>query len=239
LDFDSLTHLQANDFISSLRSSIVVAIVVLLLVFAFAQQPFSLLQQKEEALAQQQSGQETRQKVPLTASASSNFTYYTNPQYGFGLLYPSGWVNEEIPPGANLTFLVSFNPPPHEFGEFVFVYMAVKNLTGKNTSLKQFIDQEISLLKRPPAMTSPTEDTSVRIILESEPTTIAGNTPAHKVVYTEKVSGTLSKIMEIYAVNGDKGYILSYFADTAIYDKYLPIVQKMIGSLNVTVSRSQ
>jgi hypothetical protein len=44
--------LQKNDFISSLRSSIV-AIVVLLLVFAFAQQPFSLLQQQEEAIAHQ------------------------------------------------------------------------------------------------------------------------------------------------------------------------------------------
>jgi hypothetical protein len=54
----------------------------------------------------------------------------------------------------------------------------------------------------------------VRTILESEPISIAaGNTQAHKVIYTDKVSGTQSKIMEIYAVNGDKGYILSYVND--------------------------
>jgi hypothetical protein len=117
--------------------------------------------------------------------------------------------------------------------------MAVKNLTGNDTSLKQFADQEISLLKRPPAMASPTEDTGARTILESEPTTIAGNTPAYKVVYSEKVSGTLSKIMEIYTVNGDKGYILSYFADTTIYKKYSPTFQKMVSSLNITTSRIQ
>jgi hypothetical protein len=236
IDFDSLIHLQKNDFISSLRISAVA--VILLFVFAAAQQPFSILLQ-EEVMAQQQSEQGTRQKVPLGATAGSNFTNYTNPQYGFSLLYPSGWVNEEIPPGANLTFLMSFSPPPSEFGEFVFVYMAVKNLTGNDTSLKQFADQEISLLKRPPAMASPTEDTGARTILESEPTTIAGNTPAYKVVYSEKVSGTLSKIMEIYTVNGDKGHILSYFADTTIYKKYSPTFQKMVSSLNITTSRIQ
>ena len=230
--------MQSNNFTSSQRrSSIVgaVAVVVLLLVFAYAQQPFSLLQQQREAIAQQQPEQVTRQKVPLGAAADTNFTNYTDPQYGFSLLYPSSWVNKEIDPGTNLTFLMSFSPPASEFGEFVFVYMAVKNLTDKSTSLKQFTEQEVSLLKRPPAATSPTEDTSARTILESEPTTIAGNTSAHKVVYTEKVSGTLSKIMEIYAVNEDKGYIMTYLAFTDIYEKYLPTAQKMAGSLNVTV----
>jgi hypothetical protein len=231
--------LQKNEYISSLRISTVAA-VILLFMFSSAQQPFSLLQQQQqEAIAQQQSEQETIQRIPLGTTTGSNFINYTNPQYGFSLLYPSSWINEEIAPGANLTFLISFSPPPQEFGESVFVYIAVKNLTGNSTSLKQFAEQEISFLERPPAATSLTEDTSVRTILDSEPTTIAGNTPAQKVVYSEKVSGTLSKIMEVYAVNDDKGYILSYLTDTAIYDKYLPIVQKMIDSLNVTTSGIQ
>jgi len=230
MDSGNPSHLQINDFISSLRSSIV-AIVLLLLVFASAQQPFSLLQQ-QEAIAQHQSEQETIQRIPLGTTTGSNFTNYTNPQYGFSLLYPSSWINEEVLPGANLTFLISFSPPPQEFGESVFVYMAVKNLTSDNASLRQFAEQEISFLERPPAATSFREDTSVRRILQSEPTTIAGNTQAYKVVYSEKVSGILSKIMEVYAVNKDKGYIMSYFADTTIYDKYLPIVQKLIDSLS-------
>jgi hypothetical protein len=231
--------LKLDDFTLPQRGSIVVAI-VLLLVFAYARQPFSLLQeQQKEAIAQQQSGQETRQKIPLGAAGGSNFTNYTNPQYGFSLLYPSGWINEEINPGANLTFLISFNPPASEFGEYVFVYMAVKNLTGNNTSIEQFADQEINLLKLSPAVTSPSADTGARTILESGPTTIGGSTPAYKVVYAEKVSGTLSNIMEVYTVNGDKGYILTYLAYTDIYDKYLPIAQKMVDSLNVTTSSNR
>jgi serine/threonine-protein kinase len=155
------------------------------------------------------------------------------------LLYPSNWVNEEIFPGANLTYLTSFNPPASEIGEFVFVYVAVKNLTNNNTSLKQFADQEINLLKRPPAVTSPTEDTSAKTILESGPAIVAGNTSAHKVVYTEKISGSLSKIMEVYTVKDNKGYILTYLAYADIYDKFLPIAQKMVDSLNVTIPRNQ
>ncbi|HEU4822297.1 MAG TPA: hypothetical protein VFS97_02625 [Nitrososphaeraceae archaeon] len=216
------------------RISVVASVILLLLVFATAQQPLGPLLQLEESMAQQPPEDETSQKIPLGTASGSNFTNSTNPQFGFSLLYPSSWINEEIAPGANLTFLMSFSPPPQEFGESVFVYMAVKNLTGNNTSLKQFAEQEISFLERPPAATSITEGTSVRTILESEPTTIAGNTPAYKVVYSEKVSGTLSKIMEIYAVNKDKGYIMSYFTDTAIYDKHLPIVQKMIDSLSLS-----
>jgi eukaryotic-like serine/threonine-protein kinase len=209
-----------------------VSTVILLLAFIPAQQHLSLLLQPEEAMAQQTLGQVTNQKIPV---AGSNFTNYTNPKYGFSLLYPIAWVNEEIDPGLNLTFLMTFDPPASEFGEFVFFYIAVKNLTD-DTSLKQFTDQEISMLKRPPAAAFPTEDTGAKLILESQPTTIAGNMQAHKVVYIEKVSGTLSKIMEIYAVNRDKGYILSYFVAADAYEKYLPTFEKMVDSLNLTSS---
>jgi hypothetical protein len=236
--------LQKTVFTLSQKSSVlVIAFMFLFLVYVPyvpALHPFSVLELPKEAMAQQQSGQETRQKLPLGEASGSNFTNYTNPKYGFSLLYPSNWVNEEIPPGANLTYLTSFNPPASEIGEFVFVYVAVKNLTNNNnTSLEQFADQEISLLKRPPAATSPTEDTSARTILESGPATIAGNTSAHKVVYTEKISGSLSKIMEVYAVEGNKGYILTYLAYADIYDKYLPIAQKIVDSLKVTTPRNQ
>ena len=200
------------------------ASVILLFIIVSFQQPYGILQQ-EELRAQQQPEQETSQKVPLGAASGSNFTNYTSPQFGFSLLYPSGWVNEEIPPGANLTFLMSFNPPPSEFGEFV-------------TTLEKFTDQETSLLKSPPVVTA-TEDSSARTILESEPITIAGNIPAHKVVYTEKISGALSKIMEIYIVSGKMGYIFTYLANTDSHDKYLPLVQRMVDSLNVTTSSNR
>jgi hypothetical protein len=229
-------HLATNDFFLSLRISIVGTVISLFLL-ASNLQPLGLIQ--GEAIAQQQSQQEPRQKISVGAAASNNFTTYTNPTYGFSLLYPSEWINEEINPGLNLTFLISFNPPPTEFGESTSVYMAVKNLTDKNASLKDFAEAEINFLNSPPSATSPAADTSARTILESEPDYIAGNTQAHKIVYSEKVSGTISKIMEIYAVNGDMGYILSFVADTTTYDKYLPIFQKMADSMKLTTIANQ
>ena len=106
-------HLATNDFILSLRLSIIGTVISLFLL-ASNLQPLGLIQ--GEAIAQQQSQQEPRQKVSVGDAASNNFTTYTNPTYGFSLLYPSEWINEEINPGVNLTFLMSFNPPPTEFG---------------------------------------------------------------------------------------------------------------------------
>jgi PsbP len=211
------------------RQISVVCTAYITLISISAHQHLTPLLQPDEAMAQQLLGELTNQKIPVDGS---NFTNYTNPEYGFSLLYPIAWVNEEIDPGANLTFLMTFDPPPSEFGEFVFFYIAVKNVTN-NTSLKQFTDQEIGMLKRPPAATFPAEDTGAKLILKSQPTTIAGNMQAHKVIYIEKVSGTLSKITEIYAVNRDKGYILSYFVAADAYKKYLPTFDKMVDSLKL------
>jgi hypothetical protein len=86
---------------------------------------------------------------------------------------------------------------------------------------------------------TPSVFSSARTILESEPITIAGNIPAHKSVYTEKISGALSKIMEIYIVKGKMGYIFTYLANTDSHDKYLPLVQRMVDSLNVTTSSNR
>ncbi len=200
-----------------------IEVLAVILLFVFATAAVSL---SEVGLAQQM--------TPMSSASDGNFTAYTNPEYGFSLLYPLGWINDTIviDPRANISFLSSFSTPPQELGESAVVYLAVKDLTGNNnTSLQQFVDKEIDLLNA----TSPTEDTSSRTILQSEPTSISGNTQAYRVVYSEKASGNLSKVMEIYTVIGDKGYVLSYLADAPIYDKYLPTVQKMIDSFKVAL----
>ena len=88
---------------------------------------------------------------------------------------------------CHLTFLISFDPPPTKFGEFVFVYMAIKNLIDKNASLKDFAEAEINFLNSPPSATSPTADTSARILPESEPDYFAGNTRAQGSIFRESL----------------------------------------------------
>jgi hypothetical protein len=40
--------------------------------------------------------------------------------------------------------------------------------------------------------------------------------------------------LEIGAIKGDKAYILTYEAGMNEYDKYLPIIQEMINSFQIT-----
>ena len=40
--------------------------------------------------------------------------------------------------------------------------------------------------------------------------------------------------MEIGAIKGDKAYILTYETGMNEYDKYLPIIQEMINSFQIT-----
>ena len=79
-------HLETNDFILSFRISIAGTVISLFLLASILQ-PLGLIQ--GEAIAQQQSQQEPGQKISVGAVASNNFTNYTNPTYGFSLLYPS------------------------------------------------------------------------------------------------------------------------------------------------------
>ncbi len=47
-------------------------------------------------------------------------------------------------------------------------------------------------------------------------------------------SAGLQKIMEVGTIIGDKAYSVQYIADAPRYSEYLPTVQHMIGSLQVT-----
>jgi hypothetical protein len=42
--------------------------------------------------------------------------------------------------------------------------------------------------------------------------------------------------MEIFVVNGDMGYIISFIGDATTYDKYLPTFQKMADSVRLTIA---
>ena len=71
-------------------------------------------------------------------------------------------------------------------------------------------------------------------LIESNATTIAGNNPAYKVVYTNTFhkTGVVLKTMEITTIKDNIGYDIKYFTDPGTdYPKHLAIVQKMIDSL--------
>jgi hypothetical protein len=57
---------------------------------------------------------------------------------------------------------------------------------------------------------------------------------AYKSIYTYVGENTIFKDMEIGAIKGDKVYILTYEAGINEYDTYLPIIQELINSFQIT-----
>ena len=72
------------------------------------------------------------------------------------------------------------------------------------------------------------------ILIESNKTILAAN-PARMILYlhTFEVQPYDLKVMEIFIVNGDTKYEISYFAEATKYDNYLPTIQKMINSFEI------
>jgi hypothetical protein len=67
-----------------------------------------------------------------------------------------------------------------------------------------------------------------------------GGLPAYKSTYastTSFASPYPERSMHIGAIKGDKVYILSYEAPPNEYDKYMPIVQQMINTFQITSSQ--
>jgi len=72
---------------------------------------------------------------------------------------------------------------------------------------------------------------------ESGEITLADNTPAHKLVYEyreQEQKNIPIKGMEILTVKNDTGYIFRYIAEEPKYLVYLPVVQEITNSVEIT-----
>ena len=72
-------------------------------------------------------------------------------------------------------------------------------------------------------------------IVSSSFISIAGGIPADRYVSTATAAVPFpSKVLEIFTVKGNKGYIIRYIAEESEYPIYLPTVQKMIDTFRIT-----
>jgi hypothetical protein len=74
--------------------------------------------------------------------------------------------------------------------------------------------------------------------------TLADGSIGHKIVYTymgqlqiSSNTNTRLKVMEVLLVKNDRGYIMRYSAEPDKYYSYLPTIQKMIKSFNITTDK--
>jgi serine/threonine-protein kinase len=145
---------------------------------------------------------------------------YQNPTLGIKINYPAGWIHE-LHSGNLVTFLASgesggSDTYPAGLG------IKVQHLRSKNISLTQITNVQIKNL---------TQNHSDFKLIESTESKIGGSSPAHKIVFSATDNKKHErKAMQIWAINRDKAYLITYKAEPAKYSKYLPTIQKMIDS---------
>jgi hypothetical protein len=162
----------------------------------------------------------------ITTTTNNNFRTYQNPDYSIKMQYPSDWSASKS--GLrDYTNVIAFYSPLENISD-IFPEHLTLSITGysQHITLKKFNTVLNNTLKQPAVKT-----------IESNPTTLAGN-PAHKLVFLPPTDNVPFKFetMLVWTVKSDKVYIISYNAEAARYSTYLPTIQKMIDSFEITNS---
>jgi hypothetical protein len=162
----------------------------------------------------------------------STFLTYTNSTYEIKIQFPSDWLykTSETSTGS-VQPIVTFTSPKVLTGSsnksLVVLTVGIEKLPFYNIPLDLYTNLTINNLKK--------SEPGFRLLASNE-ISLAGNKPAHKIIFT---SDTMPYTMAVYAIKGDKAYVIDYIAGSeATYSSYLPIAQKMIDSFEIVNAKT-
>jgi hypothetical protein len=162
-----------------------------------------------------------------TATTMPSFLTYHNSTYGINIQYPSDWLykGSEIS-NDSVQSIVTFASPTlftsNSNKSIPVVAVGIEKLPFYNVPLDLYTNLTINNLRKSELGFS---------LLGSSDVSFAGIKPAHKIVFT---SDSGRKTMAVYAIKGDKAYIIDYIARSdSTYSNYGLIAQKMIDSFQI------
>jgi hypothetical protein len=163
--------------------------------------------------------------APMSLPEQPPFISYMNFEQGIRMSYPADWINGEQPSPAG--FVVFFASPQEGPGD---LFRENVNLLIERTPVPMNTDQYTQACLQGMAQ-SPVR------FLEQGPVTLDGR-PAYRMVYTGPIQGanmtTLSgKYLQFLLAANSKGYVLTYTAEMQKYDKFLPLVEQIVHSLQI------
>lgn len=171
----------------------------------------------------------------------NGFSTYNNREYGFEIQYPSDWQKIEFIQGVErggrnivINFLSSSEASSDKFRAYMIVEVA--NLQPPQP-LTGYVNQQISDYKKMFHGFKLIESTS-----SSSSNSVNGShgihnsvSPYSKVVfrYDDSMAEEI-QVMELYFLNKNRIYILSFHSEATGYGNYLPKIQEMVDSFNIT-----
>jgi serine/threonine protein kinase len=158
--------------------------------------------------------------------AADNFVSYDNTAQGIKMKYPDNWDKQEAPNAITKEVVEFISPKESDADRFrerliVTVEPTIDKTLDEYTKLSK---QEIINL-----------DKNAKIDEEGE-STLAGNN-GYRVIYITKEGDRELKKLDVWTMKNDNAYLITYVAEAGKYKQFLPVVEKMIKSLEVQNSK--
>ena len=158
------------------------------------------------------------------------FKAYENPGFGLSIQYPSSWTGMQLradPIAPTNTSIVAIFEAPSENQSDSYrenLILGVQGPRKDDTSLREYTRNSLN------AFRSMSDKVN---ILESSSSSLSG-LPAHQVVYTSNLQSLSLKKMQIFTiVNSNTAYVVTFGSEKSQFDKYSPVIMKMIDSIRI------
>jgi serine/threonine-protein kinase len=154
---------------------------------------------------------------------------YQNVTYGVSMLYPSNWTQQNGTGGEEDRFIYvsDFFSPEEADGYFAQVTVVIDSMPN-TTNIESYRNQSIDSYRQDP------EFQEFQLLSSTIGNFTLAGMPAYsfEIAYTDLEFGP-QNMLEVGRIFDNRVYYIQYFADTPIYQKYLPIAERMIESFQI------
>jgi YVTN family beta-propeller protein len=155
---------------------------------------------------------------PASNQLSDHYELYKNSEHKIKLPYPSNWTLTETE--NNINFSSPLEDKSDRFQEGLFIQI----LPTRNLPLREYASLGIIELK---------ENLENFTLIASNPKFAVSDQRAYKVVYSYLNNKINYEAMKVWVITGLNSYAISYIAELDKFDRYLPLIENMIGLLEV------
>jgi PsbP-like protein len=177
-----------------------------------------------------QLGPDSNKALSQTNIDNMTLKTYENPGFGLSIQYPSSWAGMQLradPFAQTNTSIVSIFEAPRENQSDSYRENLIINVQGPLEdiiSLDEYTQNSLNAF-------STMSDTIT--VLESSPGTLSGF-PAHELIYSSSLENLNLKKMQIFTiVNDNAAYVVTFGAEESQFNKYMPLIMKMVNSIRI------